>query len=95
MPFEHQLCVGIRKIGSKVAIAAIHRWVAIGQPSRLRPSMVAAEVSMEKSRHSFYLVCAGPAVLVGPTSETNAKSILIICEALMHRSDRELYYFNY
>ena len=75
MPFEHQVCVGIRKIGSEVAITAIHNWFVVAEPGCLLVPVISAIVSRELRWLTLESVTAGPAVLVYRTSYANAKCV--------------------
>ena len=55
--------------------------------------MVAAEVCLEPFVNTFEPVTTGPAVLVGPISDSDGKGPLGVFEADMHRCGRELYYY--
>ena len=96
MPSEHQICVGICKIGSEVAIAAIHQRFVIAEPCWVLAPMVSAIVCGTPLRVAAQLVAAGAAVLPSPTFQSDAKSPFVLREAVVWRSEHKLYFFvNY
>ena len=93
MPFEHQFCVGIRKIGSEVAIAAIHQRFVIAEPCWVLAPMVSAIVCGTPRSVAAQLLAAGAAVLPSPAFESDAKRTLDFRESVVHQSEPKLYYF--
>ena len=91
MPFEHQFCVGIRKIGSEVAIAAIHQRFVIAEPCWVLAPMVSAIVCSTPRCVAAQLVAAGAAVLPSPVLESDAKRTFVLCESDVHQSEPKLY----